>query len=477
MARSLCWVGLLTGSLVVLLGCGTSPDQVAPTKVAAFECPQDKLMDDAVARRFPSAALGSVWAVLEDKEKAECWETALRIAGYAATDEAFARLRGFIEHRAQDFALSGDQVVLQRAVTAIGDVVRHARDASTTQQALEFLIEGISPEAWAKRSAKWPIDAVMRRELVRLLSRASVKALATSDRAEAQQALRALAIDAVDRRSLAFKFTGAGGDADRVEELINLHVLPPGRVAFAMDAALIQIRGERYDDLRKQVEEVRDRAVETFELEQEWLVAARGNERFQQAVRAADAIADSRLSGFHGQLDSLRHLVDSADDYEAIERVSRVIFPRGPLDIVALPYSDQVAHVLAAMALLRADSMADLERLRLVPHVAVVIDAHEALLKALQSGQRGQGFERVLESRASLQTLLRVLVATVVSRYPGRTDADRRTRSLLLGPVMDQNGLVDNFLLRNEAIRDVDPASGQELAPPEEGGEAVQARL
>ncbi|MCB9554183.1 MAG: hypothetical protein R3F65_09425 [bacterium] len=467
--------GVCAGWLSIATGCGGGPETVAPTKVIVFECPQDKLMDDDVARRFPTASLPSVWAVLEDKEQAECWETALRIAGYAASDDAFARLRGFIEHRAQDFALSGDQVVLQSAVTAIAQVVRSASEPTTAQQALEFLVEGINPATWAKRSTKWPIDAVMRRELIRILSRSSVKALAQTDRPEAHQSLRALAVDAVDRRSLAFKFTGAEGEADRVEELINLHVLPPGRVAFAMDATLIQIRGERYDDLRKRVEEVRDRAVETFELEQQWLVAARGNERFQQAVRAADTIADSRLSGFHGQLDSLRHLVDAADDYEAIERVSRVIFPRGPLEIVALPYSDQVAHVLGAMQLLRTDNMADLERLRLVPHVAVVVEAHEALQRALLSGQRGQGFERVLESRASLQTLLRVLVATVVARYPGKTDPDRRQRALLLGPVMDQNGLVDNFLLRNEAIRDVDPASGQELAPPEEGGEAVQA--
>ena len=40
---------------------------------------------------------------------------------------------------------------------------------------------------------------------------------------------------------------------------------------------------------------------------------AGNNARKAFSQRAADAIADSRLSGFHGQLDSLRHLVDSAD--------------------------------------------------------------------------------------------------------------------------------------------------------------------
>ena len=111
----------------------------------------------------------------------------------------------------------------------------------------------------------------------------------------------------------------------------------------------------------------------------------------------------------------------------------------------------------------------------LAPHVEVVIEAHEALRRALLSGQRGQGFEQVLEARARLQTALRVLVASVISNYPGYSDSERRQRSLILGPVMDQNGLVDNFLLRNEPISDVDPSTGQELAPPEEGGEAVQS--
>lgn len=488
-----------------LLACGGGPDP-QPTETVTFECPRDKAMDDMAARRFPASGLPSVWAVLEDREKAECWEAGLRIAGYAATDDAFARLRGFIEHRAQRFALSGDQVVLQTAVEAIGNVVRVNKEPGTAQQALEFLIEGSNPETWAKRSVKWPIDAVLRRELIRLLSRASVKALAVTERPEAYATMRILAVDAVDRRSLAFKFTAAGGKADRVEELINLHVLPPGRVAFAMEGTLLSLRGQDYSELRRLVREearadgrsmpdfgdcpdgriddscdllrtrvktVRDLARETFRLEQQWLVAARGNEQYQQAVRSADAVADSRLSGFHGQLDSLRRLVDAVEDHAAIESVSRVIFPRGPLEVIQRPYQDQVEHALASMKILERDFAKELERLRLSAHVRVVVEAHEALQAALLSGQQGQGYEQVLDMRARLQTRLRVLVAAVIDRVPGISGPERRLRSLVLGTVMDHNAVVDNFLLRSEPIRDVDPETGQEIAPPEEGGEAL----
>lgn len=556
----------------VIAACGSGPPPAPPPPVTRFECPRDKLIDDAAARQYPAAGLPSVWAVLEDREKTECWEAGLRIAGYAATDDAFARLRGFIEHRAQTFALSGDQFVLQRAVEAIGNVVRVSKDPTTAEQALEFLIEGSNPETWAKRSTKWPIDAVLRRELIRLLSRASVKALSVTERPEAYTTMRTLAVDAVDRRSLAFKFTAAGGKADRVEELINLHVLPPGRVAFAMDMILTSLRGRDYgelrrlareaaiesgrcaeagrgaggcdslrdriqtvdfsgmacadlkawgrdingktagcgewvrcealrrpieasvldrcddlrsrlrevqegcDDLRIRVRGVRDQARETFALEQEWLVAARGNEQYQQAVRAADAVADSRLSGFHGQLDSLRRLVDDVDGQAAIEAVSRVIFPRGPLEIIQMPYRDQVDHALAAMRILEQDYAAQLESLRLAPHVRVVVQAHEELLAALSSGQQGEGYQRVLDARARLQTRLRVLVAAIIDRVPGVSPPERRLRSLVLGPVMDQNAVVDNFMLRSEPIRDVDPETGQEIAPPEEGGEPVVTR-
>lgn len=515
MATGTLWIRPAIGRLAVaavgaaLVACGGGPEP-APAPATTFECPRDKQMDDAAARRFPAEGLPSVWAVLEDREKAGCWEAGLRIAGYAATDDAFARLRGFIEHRAQRFALSGDQVVLQTAVESIGNVVRVNREAGTAQQALEFLIEGSNPETWAKRSTKWPIDAVLRRELIRLLSRASVKALAVTERPEAYATMRTLAVDAVDRRSLAFKFTAAGGKADRVEELINLHVLPPGRVAFAMEGTLSSMRGQDYtellrlvseeavkagqpapelggcpagapdgrageecDVLRIRVRAVRDLARTTFEMEQQWLVAARGNEQYQQAVRAADVVADSRLSGFHGQLDSLRRLVDEVEEHAAIESVSRVIFPRGPLEVIQRPHTDQVEHVLASMRVLERDYADQLAMLRLAPHVRVVVEAHEALREALLSGQQGQGYEQVLEMRARLQTRLRVLVAAIIDRVPGVTGAERRLRSLLLGTVMDHNAVVDNFLLRSEPIRDVDPETGQEIAPPEEGGEAL----
>ncbi|MCA9540868.1 MAG: hypothetical protein KC620_18335 [Myxococcales bacterium] len=481
-------------ALAALWGCGGGPDRQGPP-VKLFECPRDQNIADSVAKRIGEQLraedarmpaeeegverrkrpLDQVWDVLDNEKTFACWDAALRVSGFVGTEVAFARIRGFIEHRAHEYALGEEQFVLQHAFTAIGNIVLEGHEPATAEQALGYLLTASRPLSWVKRSARWPIDAVLRRELIRTLTRAAVEALAQTGRPEAFAELRTLAIDAVDRRTLRFKYQTGGGPADRVDELVNLHVLPPGRVAFAMEVTLSHIRDAEFDTLRPVVERVRDQAVKTFEGEQAWLAALRGARSYVYALRAADQIADSRLSGFHGQLDSLRHLMDGHQAQAAIEKIAALVFPEGPLEVINREYAAQIEHVLTVMQKLEDEYADELDLLNLREHVGVVREAHLALRRALESGQKGAGFDRVLEDRARLQWELRVLVAQVIARFPSDKAKERGQRSLVLGAVLDQNDQIDKFLLRNEPISDVNPKSGQELAPVEQGGGVDEA--
>jgi len=473
----------VTGTSIALLAsawaCGSTPsetraagqpgaDEVPPR--TSFECPRDRRLDPEEAQRFDPSAMPQVWRALERAEHRPCWGSAIAVLGFAGGAESFARIQAFIEARAPLFALSEDVVVIQRAFMALGHLVHESRHERSSEQALAYLVEASDPLNWVKRSIDWKLDAVMRRELIRTMTVAAVNALAITGRDDARDRLTVMAADSAERRALAFKFHVLDDDQDTVEDLVNLHVLPPGRVVFAMNVALTELVGSRDKPMRVFVERVRNQAKRTWDEEQRWLAARRGEQGFLAAVRAADEVADARLNGFHGQLESLMHLIDAPKQRKAIEEIGTIAFPEGPHAVVSAEYSEQVGYVLAAMDRLRAEHPTDLGTLKLANHVSTVIEAHVELQRALASGQRGIGFQGVIDARAALQRVLRVLVARAVSKYPGWKESDRAERGRVLGALLVQNRQVDNYLRRRRAVRDVNPDTGQELAPLEEGG-------
>ena len=434
-----------------------------------FECPRDDSLSAEEAQKFTADAVPMVWEALERAESRTCWGSAIAVLGFTGGAESFARIQAFIEARAPLFALSEDFHVLQRAFLALGHLVRQKKHERSAEQALDYLVQSSEPLNWVKRSIDWKLDAVIRRELIRTMTMSSVDALALTNRTEARARLTSMAADAADRRSMAFKFQVLSKSGDTIEDLVNLHVLPPGRVVFAMTATLPELAKDE-QQLRAFVSRVRSQAQHTWDEEQRWLADLRGEERFLREIKLADEIADARLNGFHGQLESLMHLIDAPELRKAIEEISTIVFPDGPLRVVNAAHAEQVGYVLAAMDRLRAEHARDLTRLKLDHHVNTVTEAHLALQEALASGKRGAGFEQVIDARAKLQRLVRVLVATAVTRYPGWNKGDREKRLRLLKPLLGQNAEVDNYLRSRLAVRDVNPATGQELAPLAEGG-------
>ncbi len=441
-----------------------------PAVRTSFECPRDRVLNPDEAQAYHHDAMPSVWESLEKAESRACWGSAIAVLGFAGGSESFARIQAFIEARAPLFALSEDVVVVQRAFMALGHLVKESKHERSSEQALAYLVEASDPLNWVKRSIDWKLDAVIRRELIRTMTVAAVSALAITGRDDANDRLMVMAADSADRRALAFKFHVLSKSKDTVEDLVNLHVLPPGRVVFAMTATLTELKDSPDKPMRVFVERVRNQALRTWDEEQKWLRSRRGEEGFLQAVRAADRIADARLNGFDGQLESLVHLIDDPELRKAIEEIKEVVFPDGPHIVVSAEYAEQVGYVLAAMNRLREEHAHEVVTLKLANHVDTVTEAHLALQRALNSGQRGAGFDAVISARAALQRVVRVLIARAVSKHPGWNEGDRPERMKVIGSLLVQNRQVDNYLRRRRPVRDVNPETGQELAPLEEGG-------
>lgn len=472
---------LVALALAVVSGCGAEPAErrTENRRRSSFECPRDQEVDERQAVRMSDAVLPQVWAVLDDTRHRMCWRAALTIAGVAGTPESVDRLRAFIEANAPHFAMSEDMVLLQQAYMALGQVVRLEKHPRAAQQALDYLVESTEPLNWVKRSINWQVDAVLRRELIRTITQAATSALGVTRRKDAREHLLQMALDSAERRAFRFKFHTVEDELDSVEGLINLHVIPPGRVVFAMGETLAlfgdgPLENENDRALRALAQRVRDAGWEAWNLEREWLAKRRNQEGFDRMVRQANAVADARLSGFHGQLESLVHLMDGAEAKKAIEAVEQLTFPRGPLALINAEPSEQVQLALDRMDALKTNHTQQLALLRLNSHVETVIEAHLELKRALESGESGAGYEAVIQKRAALQNALRVYLASVVARHPGWTEGDGTRRGQLLRAALNQNEQVDSYLRRRVPVRDVNPETGQELAPLKEGGGSTE---
>lgn len=425
--------------------------------------------------------------ILNDKTRRGQWGGALLELGCIGTGDAFVRASAFIEQRSPEMIFGEDLATLQQAFMAMGIMGGQPRDVANASKAVDYLIEGTDPHTWEKRGGKWQLDAVMRRELVRTLTLTSVRALSLTSEEKSRERLLALALDSADRRALRFKYQVSDKPQDAVAQLINLHVLPPGRVAFSVSKILklLEVTDENISDgqakLRPIVQRLRAKALETWKLERAWIEARRGEENFLRQVQRADETADARLSGLHGQLESLRQLLDAPGERDAIDKIAEAMFPEGPLTLINAAPADQVDRAMAATAYLTKNLSVEIARLKLIDHVKVTREAHEALDRALRLGQTGKGYDLVIRRRAELQTLLRVFVAQVIARFPGTDQGvaqiEQSMRHPMLMPVIDQNAQVASYLQRLVPVRDVDPDTGQEVAPlVDEGAAAAKER-
>ncbi len=492
----------LVVAAVFVAGCGGAQTDGGEGRYATLRCPDAAKWSDAELARLRPEALKSVETVLSRAEDQQCWLSAVKALGLMTGAEAVADLRAFIETGRVELAQPENRDVIQHVFFSLAQHARRDVTVPGSRQALKYLQESTDPATWEKRGINWQLDAVMRRELIRDLSGSAVVALTeltvregdTESSIEAREHLTGMALDASDRHAFSLKYlTTEETDAD-LQDLVSLHVLPPGRVLYATNRIASQLTDDEAE-VKNLVLRVQELARITLEEERRWNLLRRGKADDQLRLEQANRIADQRLSGLHGQLDGLDRLRDEPAEQAAIDVVFDVMFPgtekRQPVvvddekdeaaaiaaaaeggvqGLIQQPHPRQVALVLASIEALRRDHKAEMERLKLGPSIEVVEQAHLDLKRALESRDTRAGSDAVMRARSALQTGVRVLVATLIAHYPGARPGDAERRHELLRPLLVQNERVGDYFRSRQRLRDVDPKTGRELAPIEEGG-------
>jgi hypothetical protein len=492
----------LVVAVAFVAGCGGAQTDRGDGRYATLRCPEAAKWSDAELAQLRPESLKSVETVLSRPEDQQCWMSAVKALGLMSGAEAVADLRAFIETGRTELAQPENREVVQQVFFSLAQHARRDVAVPGARQALKYLQESTDPATWEKRGINWQLDAVMRRELIRDLSGSAVVALTDLTvkegdpdySIEAREHLTGMALDASDRHAFSLKYlTAEETDAD-VQDLVSLYVLPPGRVLYATGRVASQLTDDEAE-LKNLVLRVQELARITLEEERRWNLLRRGKADDQLRLAQANRIADMRLSGLHGQLDGLDRLRDDPSDQAAIDVLFDVMFPgtakRQPVvvddekdeaaayaasaeggvqGLILQPHARQVALVLSAIETLRKEHKGEVARLELGPSIEVVEQAHLDLKRALESRDTRAGSDAVMRARSALQTGVRVLVATLIAHYPGARPADAERRHDLLRPLLVQNERVGDYFRSRQRLRDVDPATGRELAPIEEGG-------
>jgi len=435
--------------MCLLAGCGAAPKAHRTPADATFEC--------SAATDGPI----SVWEALRTAVWRRCWPEAVREARAIGGAQALISLRGFVEKHGPLLARTEDFFVLQAAFEALGELIAANDDRAAADEALTFLVEASNPQTWERLGATWPLDAVHRRELIRALTGAAVIGLGVAHREAADARLLVLARVAADQEAVRFGYTTAV-DAP-MDALFNLHVLPPGRVLFALKG--VAERPEAAEpDMAQRIGHVKALAQAAWTLEQTWLARRVGAEAFERGVAAAQLEADRNLSGVFGYLESLGYL-DGSEHHAALDAVRDVLFPGGPEPLLADATVARIDVVLAAIKRVRDELPEPMRRLELQPHLDALEASHLAWKAALASGDDGSGFEAVLAARGALRAGLCVLISAIVARWSDGAEGNDERRAGLLLPILAQDQEVGGAIDRTARVSDVDPETGAELPP------------
>src|SRR5690606_33071236 len=105
-----------------------------------------------------------------------------------------------------------------------------------------------------------------------------------------------------------------------------------------------------------------------------------------------------------------------------------------------------------------------LRRLNITWHVGELARLAPQLAAALDQPREGMRFEEVRATREEGHEKLCELVATIVSQFRGRSEANVQARTALLAPVVEANERVSaRRRRRNGPDVEVDPNTGEEL--------------
>ena len=181
-----------------------------------------------------------------------------------------------------------------------------------------------------------------------------------------------------------------------------------------------------------------------------------------------DGLIDAVLAAIHTSLTSQISLLDSnSDEVKASTRILDALFPEGVVPLIRLPFEEQLATNTTIVERLTGDLAEDAKTANIVPFVSQLGTLNAAFAGELDQ-QRAKEIEYdVVQSAADRGNLfVRRIVAVVLGTYNGETDEDAAARKALLTPILEQCERVRSLRKGRRKAADVDPETGDELAPP-----------
>lgn len=250
-------------------------------------------------------------------------------------------------------------------------------------------------------------------------------------------------------------------------EYLSIRRPPTGRSVFALYKMDAIAAPEREPGLHEHIEKAISHGHVTLGLERDWL-----HQRANQSTRRGDAMLvdnefDRSWSSLHSYLRG-QILGPPADPVRvAAETVLARALPLGVGAVTQLSFELQLGASDAVLELFSGELAPYVPTLRLERHIDSIKEVSGRFRKELEKETRPLTWDKVAAAQARMHELYAAVILNVLGRYVGEDHASRARREALLSEVNRQDALLGDLYRRRRPVVDVDPESGEEVAPPE----------
>jgi len=270
-----------------------------------------------------------------------------------------------------------------------------------------------------------------------------------------------------------------------LSSLVQLNQFSTGRRLFTFRRVLVGLKQIQAPALEALVQEAIAKDEATYSLELRWSQkrhvgkASAKQVKQQQAMGKVDVRMDRALTGLRDNAVALARGADE-DEKELIGEVETfidAIFPVGVAAVTAKPYAEQLVAVEAIVSRCKGDLAPLVAKLGLtvnVERIAKLAVVYGDTLKAVDDLEFGE----VKAARARGQGYLLRVATKIAGTFDAPEGEDAKARGTLLGPIMQQNEAISDYIKARRSVPDVDPKTGEEESPeaPVEGTEEGKGR-
>jgi hypothetical protein len=254
-----------------------------------------------------------------------------------------------------------------------------------------------------------------------------------------------------------------------LESWIAVYDFSPGRRIFALQRVQEVARALGFTELVEHVERAVAHDWRTHELDGLW--SGRHRRRARPQTMVVDRMVAKALTALRQAA-----LVQAAGAppgdaiHGEVQAFLRAILPAGVFAVAMLPQVDELSALEQIVAKLEgplAESVASLGLGRQAARLAELTDAFRQALYA--PAPATVKFREVQAARQQGQEYLLEAIAMILGRYYKSRDPEHAAaRAALLAPIARQSAAIRAHRRSRRALRDVDPATGEETDTPSE---------